>query len=626
MNNRNVMARREFLLLSGWPASAVVLSFCGPSTMAPESTSSERTLNYLGWEGYDAIDPDAFKHMARWMEEQGLTLRSTYIGNNEEMFTKIKTAGPGAYDLATLYVGVLPAWIDANVLEPIDIGQLSNFPDLFENFRQLDSTIRDGVHYAVPFTWSPSFQLYSADRFPEPPKSWMDLLDKKYEGRVATVDGHDGFFTTMALILGYGDPSPRHLTRRQFAEVKELGKRFMAQIRTVAPSYGDLKNLLVSGEADITMAEWAAVARWSQAEGANIQMNIPEEGSHTYVEGYVIPRNPPNKVAAMACHKAAGAGRTGHIRITGCCEQESNRSPGRRCQDLARLLECGGSARKGTCLSPDSSRERCLRHLCGLACSLGGAEARRISANGRLSRKDRRRNQKIRRGHSRSRLYLGCREREFISLLGPSGCGKTTLLRIIAGLETSDQGSIVIDGENMAGLMPEKRPVNMVFQRYALFPHINVFNNIAFSQLLRKKPQQEIEARVSEMLALVNLDGYENRRVSELSGGQSQRVALARSLINQPKVLLLDEPLGALDLLIRRQMQFELKRIQKRLETTFLYVTQDQEEAMVLSDRIVLMNNGRIVQVGKPEDLYKLPKAVFAAPERQISWKATSRT
>ena len=300
MNNRNVVARREFLLLSGLSASAVVLSFCGPATRAPESTSSERTLNYLGWEGYDAIDPDAFKQMARWMEEQGLTLRSTYIGNNEEMFTKIKIAGRGAYDLATPYVGVLPAWIDADILEPIDIGQLSNFPDLFENFRQLDATIRDGVYYAVPFIWSPSFQLYSADRFTEPPKSWMDLLDKKYEGRVATVDGHDGFFTTMALILGYGDPSPRHLTPRQFAEVKQLGKRFMAQIRTVAPSYGELKNLLVSGEVDITMAEWAAVARWSQAEGANVQMNIPEEGSHTYVEGYVIPRNPPNKVAAMA--------------------------------------------------------------------------------------------------------------------------------------------------------------------------------------------------------------------------------------------------------------------------------------------------------------------------------------
>ena len=202
---------------------------------------------------------------------------------------------------------------------------------------------------------------------------------------------------------------------------------------------------------------------------------------------------------------------------------------------------------------------------------------------------------------------------EFISLLGPSGCGKTTLLRIIAGLETSDQGSIVIDGENMAGLMPEQRPVNMVFQRYALFPHMNVFNNIAFGQLLKKTPQQEIEARVSEMLALVNLDGYEKRGVSELSGGQSQRVALARSLINQPKVLLLDEPLSALDLLIRRQMQFELKRIQRRLETTFLHVTHDQDEAMVLSDRIVLMNNGQIVQVGKPEDLYKLPETVFAA-------------
>ncbi|MDA2927377.1 ABC transporter ATP-binding protein [Acidobacteria bacterium AH-259-G07] len=208
---------------------------------------------------------------------------------------------------------------------------------------------------------------------------------------------------------------------------------------------------------------------------------------------------------------------------------------------------------------------------------------------------------------------LDVKRGEFISLLGPSGCGKTTLLRIIAGLETSDQGRIVIEGEDMTGQTPEKRPVNMVFQRYALFPHMNVFNNIAFSQVLKKRPRQEIQAKVSEMLALVDLDGYQNRNVNELSGGQSQRVALARSLINQPKVLLLDEPLGALDLLIRKQMQLELKRIQRHLNTTFIYVTHDQEEAMILSNRIVLMNKGEIVQVGKPEDLYRLPETVFAA-------------
>ncbi|MDA2927376.1 substrate-binding domain-containing protein [Acidobacteria bacterium AH-259-G07] len=302
VHHRKTIKRRDFLRFSGLAGSALALASCqGQSTKtAPAAALIQATLNYLGWEGYDAVDADAFKHTDKWMKEHGIVLHSTYIGNNEEMFTKLKAGGPGTYDLATPYVGVLPAWIDADILEPIDTSQLSNFPDLFDDFQTLDSTMKDGIHYAVAFTWSPSVQLYSADRVPRPPKSWMDLLDEKYKGRIVTIDGHDGFLTTMALILGYDDPSPHHLTAEQLAEAKKLGKKFMAQIKTIAPSYGELKNLLVSGEADITMTEWAAIAGWSQAEGVNIQMNIPEEGSHTYVEGYVIPKDPPNRAAAVA--------------------------------------------------------------------------------------------------------------------------------------------------------------------------------------------------------------------------------------------------------------------------------------------------------------------------------------
>jgi spermidine/putrescine transport system ATP-binding protein len=210
-------------------------------------------------------------------------------------------------------------------------------------------------------------------------------------------------------------------------------------------------------------------------------------------------------------------------------------------------------------------------------------------------------------------VSLDARDGEFISLLGPSGCGKTTLLRIISGFEIPDSGEVLLDGVDIVNVPVHKRPMNMVFQRYALFPHMTIFENIAFSQFIKKRPREEIEGRVKEMLKLVQLEGYEDRKPSQLSGGQCQRVALVRALINQPRVLLLDEPLGALDLKIRRQMQIELKNIQEKLGITFIYVTHDQEEALVMSDRIVLMNHGKVIQDDEPARIYHHPKTRFAA-------------
>jgi spermidine/putrescine transport system ATP-binding protein len=201
----------------------------------------------------------------------------------------------------------------------------------------------------------------------------------------------------------------------------------------------------------------------------------------------------------------------------------------------------------------------------------------------------------------------------FVSLLGPSGCGKTTLLRIVGGFESQDSGSIQIHGEIMDGRPPNNRPVNMVFQRYALFPHKNVLENIAFPLELKRVSKKERRERVREMLALVRLPGVEDRSPNELSGGQAQRVALARALVARPEVLLLDEPLTALDLKLRKAMQLELRRIQETLGTTFLYVTHDQEEALTMSDRIALMNEGSIVQEGAPAEIYQQPRSVFAS-------------
>lgn len=202
---------------------------------------------------------------------------------------------------------------------------------------------------------------------------------------------------------------------------------------------------------------------------------------------------------------------------------------------------------------------------------------------------------------------------EFITLLGPSGCGKTTVLRMIAGQETPDRGTVQIDGSEMTFAPPNHRPVNMVFQSYALFPHMNVAENIAFGPNLRKTPKDVIERDVREMLALMRLEGYEDRRVNQLSGGQCQRVALARALINRPKVLLLDEPLGALDLKLRKQMQIELKSLNRKIHTTFIYVTHDQEEALTMSDRVVVMNQGKIVQVGSAREIYEKPNSMFVS-------------
>ena len=218
-------------------------------------------------------------------------------------------------------------------------------------------------------------------------------------------------------------------------------------------------------------------------------------------------------------------------------------------------------------------------------------------------------------------LYIN--DKEFLTLLGPSGCGKTTTLRIIGGFQEPTSGDVFFDGVRINSIPPHKRAVNTVFQRYALFPHLNVFENIAFGLRIPKVDpetkqkvklsEQEIHDRVMEMLQVVNLKGFEKRRITQLSGGQQQRVAIARALVNRPKVLLLDEPLGALDLKLRKDMQNELKRIQQSLGITFIYVTHDQEEALAMSDTIVVMDKGRIQQIGRPEDIYNEPKNAFVA-------------
>jgi spermidine/putrescine transport system ATP-binding protein len=215
--------------------------------------------------------------------------------------------------------------------------------------------------------------------------------------------------------------------------------------------------------------------------------------------------------------------------------------------------------------------------------------------------------------HALSDINLKIAPGEIVTLLGPSGCGKTTLMRLIAGFDTATAGTIYIEGKDVAKLPPEKRPVNMVFQRYALFPHLDVFDNIAFGLKVKGVPAAEIRQRVNQMLHIVQLEEFGRRYIDEISGGQSQRVALARALVNEPKVLLLDEPLAALDLKVRQHMLREMKRIHKETGATFVYVTHDQDEAMVLSDHVVLMDKGRIVQVDRPEDMYARPKSVFAA-------------
>ncbi len=211
------------------------------------------------------------------------------------------------------------------------------------------------------------------------------------------------------------------------------------------------------------------------------------------------------------------------------------------------------------------------------------------------------------------KLNLEIGDKQFVTLLGPSGCGKTTTLRIIGGFIDPNSGTVTFDGKKINGVPPYKRNVNTVFQRYALFPHLNVYENIAFGLRVRKLPEKEISKLVSEMLKLVNLVGYEKRSISRLSGGQQQRVAIARALVNHPKVLLLDEPLGALDLKLRKEMQIELKRIQEQLEITFIYVTHDQEEALTMSDIVVVMNGGKIQQIGTPVDIYNEPVNAFVA-------------
>lgn len=211
------------------------------------------------------------------------------------------------------------------------------------------------------------------------------------------------------------------------------------------------------------------------------------------------------------------------------------------------------------------------------------------------------------------KINLFVRKNEFLTLLGPSGCGKTTTLRLIAGFEQASTGKILFEGQDISDVPPYRRKINTVFQKHALFPHMNVFENVAFGLLVKHVPQKEIKRRVKEMLELVNLAGFEMRPIDSLSGGQQQRVAIVRALINEPEVLLLDEPLSALDLKLRKDMQVELKKIQERVGSTFIYVTHDQEEALTMSDTVVVMNGGKIQQIGRPEDIYNEPKNAFVA-------------
>ena len=212
-----------------------------------------------------------------------------------------------------------------------------------------------------------------------------------------------------------------------------------------------------------------------------------------------------------------------------------------------------------------------------------------------------------------SNMNLYIRKKEFVTLLGPSGCGKTTTLRMIGGFETPTRGKILFGGADMTEVPPYRRRVNTVFQKYALFPHLNVFDNVAFGLTIAKVPKAEIKRRVAAMLEMVGLKGFEKRSIDALSGGQQQRVAIARALVNEPEVLLLDEPLGALDQRLRKDMQLELKKMQQRLGITFIYVTHDQEEALTMSDTIVVMKGGLIQQIGKPKDIYDEPANAFVA-------------
>ena len=210
-------------------------------------------------------------------------------------------------------------------------------------------------------------------------------------------------------------------------------------------------------------------------------------------------------------------------------------------------------------------------------------------------------------------LNLDIHDKEFVTLLGPSGCGKTTTLRLIAGFLEPNAGQVLLKGQDITGVPPYKRPVNTVFQKYALFPHLNVFENVAFGLRLKKMDEETIRRKVRDMLEVVGLKGFERRSIGQMSGGQQQRVAIARSLVNEPEILLLDEPLGALDLKLRKEMQLELKRLQREMNITFVYVTHDQEEALTMSDTVVVMSGGKIQQIGSPQDIYNEPKNAFVA-------------
>ena len=613
---RRPLSRRRLLQATGGLAIAAGLGTGSRTIPATAQGEVGGTLTMMCWQGYDG--PNA---SMPWREEHGVEIQATYLGSNDEIFATLRAGGLGTIDIVTPYHGYVKNLYEAGLLQEIDYNRLPNTTDYIPLFQKPEWNTFDGKTYSAPFVWGTGPMIYNAEFIPEPPKEWMDVMKPEYTGRVVMTDDALGHYLIWNQVTGAEDPT--QVTQEELDKTTDLLIEIKTkQARAFSPNMGDMADIMARGEAWLSTIGWEAVPEFPVAAGGRPALHPPRAGRLHLRRQLLHPAGGAESRHRLLLHRLhaqpGGAGdRDGrHGQRDG---QREGHSAARRgdAGDLP-LRRSGrdlqGRARLGLPAARRSGRrDRDLQRMAGgvgadargIGRSVVDAASAAIVVEGVVKR--------FGQATALDGVSLRVEPGTFVSLLGPSGCGKTTLLRIIGGFETPDVGSVFIHGKRVDGLPPNRRPVNTVFQRYALFPHKTVFENIAFALAIRSVPAREQRERVRRMLDLVRLPGIEDRAPAQLSGGQAQRVSLARALIGQPQVLLLDEPLAALDLKLRKAMQLELRRIQEELGTSFLYVTHDQEEALTMSDLIILMNDGRIVQEGSPAEIYNHPATVFVS-------------
>ena len=594
---RIVMDRRQALTVLAMGAAAAAL----------KRRAARADVSELVWSTWESNGKP--QYVEAFTKQTGTKIRQSYLSSEDAQFAAMKAGSAGDWDVVNPSLNGSWRYIKAGVLRPLDMARLPNAAMMYDVFKTTPKVRGEGgAAFAAPYLWGLNPIVYRADKYDSEP-DYGTLFDARYKGQLAMRDYALESIAIAGLFVGVSRDEVFTMSDAQLAEAK---KALIAQkpiLRTYWQTIGDLTNLFATGE--VTAAFSWRVPYDLLRDKMKMGMAKPKAG----IMGMVRLLRHPGDVGGRqgGCRLRlrqlpAGAGlrlrhRDGRqlrdVHLRGARQADAGEAGGDLHQRPRRDEGLHVARRAPELFRLDQDLERGEGGL-----SLGVAPVL-LSARG------------LHKSYGRVRAVgpvdLDIPERAYTTLLGPSGCGKTTLLRLIAGFEAPDGGTITLDGNRIDAAPPERRPVNTVFQSYALFPHLNVEQNVAFSLTLKRLPADAVRSRVRRALEAVDLAAFADRAPGELSGGQQQRVAVARAIVAEPRLLLLDEPLSALDRKMRARVQIELKDLQRRLGIAFVHVTHDQEEAFALSDLVMVMDEGAVVQRGSPQEVYASPATAFVA-------------